>query len=95
MNEPAALDAWFPLIDLRTQAGAVTQHVQGWTEPQILAWLRHHGEVVGPTRPDSLISGLTMQERDLLGPPLYQFRSSFGLWAAFRFLSDGTFEVWP
>lgn len=87
------METWFPLIDLRTQAEAVTRHVQGWTKAQILAWLSQHGEVWESNLPDSLTRELTMQQREQLEPPPYHFRSYIGIWAHFRVYDDGTFKV--
>ena len=64
----------FVVVDLASQAGAVSRFVRGWSEEQVLTWLSQRGELVGFT--------------DSLGNKLYSFSSRIGFQVSFFLEGD-------
>ena len=69
----------FTLVNLAAQRDAVTQHVKGWSIPQILDWMRQYGTVTDPTENDRT--------------RLHGFESQSGFRDAFYFTDDGELVV--
>jgi len=68
----------FQLLDLETQALAVQELLQGWSDDETIKWLESQGEV------------FTVPRRDDRFPQGYQFTSRVGLTCAF-FVRNGEF----
>ena len=71
----------FVIVDLESQAEAISQRVAGWSKAKFLAWLSQYGEVIPVKHPGEEV------ER-------YSFHSSTGPWAGFWFYKDGTLHLW-
>jgi hypothetical protein len=69
----------FYLIDLASQYAAVCEYTHGWTQADIIAWMKCFGEVISPD-PKAFA-------------PHYLFFSCTGLFAEFRFGKDGRLLV--
>ncbi len=68
----------FVLIDLCSQADAVWQYWEGWTNSEILVWLSQHGIITPhPNHPDS-----------------YWFKSWIGIEVFFRLTANKEFYVY-
>jgi len=63
----------FALVDLISQGLAVERHIYGWSQDQILAWLKRQGKLRSWV--------------DIYGKEVYHFESAFGCEASF--LLDG------
>lgn len=71
----------FVIVDLESQADAVSEFVAGWSKADFLAWLSQYGEVIAVTHPGEEVDR-------------YSFHSPSGPWAGFWFNKDGTLHLW-